>query len=357
MNIDGSHNGEEAAFAASSFRSTAKPLLTESSLNIALIARHSFGDLLLALPLINMLKAYYENSNINLIVDHRIRSIVDYIPNIDCFFVLPKAHNVYLSYLMSINGLRSLNTNFAIAAKAGSGNQNGIVSFLTRAPARLAYVDRRRRGWADSLLSIPVDIDRNIIGAIHYSSAVAGLVFPYYLTQQCLPEEFWPRLKRDTLNSSREGIEGFAVMVVLGDDSDPRKPSDSFLAQYINELSSVIDLTAFISFLPGQEGRAQQLQSKIEVISNLAITPTIPDLLSFINVMDLVVGGDGGTIHMAAALDRPILSAMSAETYTQWRPLARAGSVFTFDKFFTEISIALFVEASLGLLKVGKSLR
>jgi ADP-heptose:LPS heptosyltransferase len=108
------------------------------SLKIAIIARHSFGDLLLTFPLINMLRNYYPMCRIVLISDYRIGSIGPYVPNIDEFFILPISFNKYFSYLKSIRYLRSLKIDIAIAAKAGCGNQNGVVTFLTGAPVRIA---------------------------------------------------------------------------------------------------------------------------------------------------------------------------------------------------------------------------
>jgi heptosyltransferase III len=72
---------------------------------------------------------------------------------------------------------------------------------------------------------------------------------------------------------------------------------------------------------PGDDAKALQLQALIQGIPHTAYpTPSLPDLIAALSLTDLVICADGGAMHCAAGVGKPIVALFGSSPVRLWHP-------------------------------------
>jgi ADP-heptose:LPS heptosyltransferase len=89
-------------------------------------------------------------------------------------------------------------------------------------------------------------------------------------------------------------------------------------------LSERWNLPSVIVAGPGQEKLARQVASAARVDTAVLTGVSLKELMALLRMSRVFVGNDSGPMHIAAALDRPIVAVWGSSDSTVWHPWTQA---------------------------------
>ena len=280
----------------------------------AIFVRNSYGDLLMTAPLIKYIKTLNNKNKITLFVDNKNFQLVRFMEGIENFFIIPSKGNKYLLFIYYGLKYRKNNYDVSIAAKTGIGSSNGFFPFFLGAKKRIAYVSKNKK-WTDKLVNYPVIYSEDIYDNQHYALSVLHLLENRL---KSVPKKLYPSLNIKLKSSNIKP----KLLVSVSNNRASSLLDINKIALIINRLSVEFDLEIYISALENDKDLAIKLQSLIFQKSQINITPLLEEFILFIKEMDLCFFGDGGSMHIAAALGISQVVLFGETSEITWSPLS-----------------------------------
>jgi ADP-heptose:LPS heptosyltransferase len=296
----------------------------KSHKSFAIFVRSSYGDLLMIDPLIKFIKRSNPENKITLFVDDKNSQLVDFMEHIDAFHSIPSKGNKYIYFIT--NGLKYRKNKYdvSIAAKTGTGSANGFFPFILGAKERISYVSNPKK-WTDWLINSPIPYNEKIYHKQHYALGVLNLL---EMSFKQVPRYLYPKLN---FNHSTTKAKNINLLVSVSNNRQSCLLNINSLADIINSLGDEIQFKTYISAIKNDFDIAKKLQNKINKSSSIKITPLLKDFIKLIDSMDICFLGEGGGMHMAAALGIPQVVLFGNTSPTTWSPLSSYASIL-FDK-------------------------
>ena len=286
----------------------------------AIFVRSSYGDLLMTDPLIKYIKRLNTNNKITLFVEDNNFQLVEFMENIDSFYKIPSKGNKYLFFIFYGLKYRKNKYDVSIAAKTGVGSENGFFQYMLGAKKQISYVSKNKT-WTDKLINCPITYSEEIFHNQHYALSVLQLLDSKI---NDIPESLYPKLKVKTNLKNNLKLK---LLISVSNNRDSCLLSNTTIASIVNELSTEFKFDVYISALKSDHDIAVNLKTKINQHSIIYQTPLLKDYLKLINSMDICFLGEGGSMHMAAALGISQVVLFSDTSTTTWAPLSNAATV------------------------------
>lgn len=280
----------------------------------AIFVRNSYGDLLMTDPLIKYIKQLNHENEITLFVDDKNFQLVEFMENINSYYIIPSKGNKYLLFIYFGLKYRKNKYDISIAAKTGVGSSNGFFQFFLGAKHRISYVLVNRR-WTDRLLNCPVEYSEDLYENQHYALSVLQLLDNKILT---IPKTLHPKL--NTESNSGVMIRP-QLLISVSNNRSKSLLSNSKIASIINKLGIYFDFDIYISCLDSDIDRAIILQSKITQKSIVKSSSTLEKFISLLKEIDICFLGDGGSMHIAAALGIHQVVLFGETSEITWAPI------------------------------------
>ena len=290
------------------------------SKSYAIFVRSSYGDLLMADPLIKYIKSLHKDNQISLFVEEKNAQLVEFMEYIDNFFIIPSKGNKYIYFIYYGLKYRKNKYDISIAAKTGVGSANGFFQFFLGAKKRISYV-LRNKSWTDKLVNFPVEYCESIYEKQHYSLSVLQLLNKEFKE---IPESFYPKL---CLKVKKQDNKYKKLLISVSNNRETCLLNNESIASIVNDLSKEFDLSIYVSAIQSDYHLAVDLQSMINCHSKIYITPLLKDYLYLLKSVDLCFFGEGGSMHMAAALEIPQVVLFGETSITTWSPLSKFAAV------------------------------
>jgi ADP-heptose:LPS heptosyltransferase len=295
---------------------------------VALLRRGRLGDLLCAMPLLAAIKERAPGSHVTVVGDRMQQQLVPYLPQIDAFISLGEGERNYLRALQ--HGWRHRGQfDLAISAKTSPKSWNNLFMAVLNAPYRLGFSGGKAfERW----LTHPMAWTPFYAHNHHQALKSLHLIDP---TLQAVPSHLQPRLDltpdRATWSTwlSQQITFGSGPLLTLSVTNN--RPT-SFLGvdKSIRLLNSWYQHHPFrvaIAAMPSDLPVAQRIAAHLAMPARVVETSALAATLYLVEASDLVVVGDGGVSHMAAALDRPQLCLFGETSPIEWAPLSEKATV------------------------------
>ncbi len=297
-----------------------------------IIRRDNIGDLVCTTPLISALRRQYPQAHIAALVNSYNRQVLDGHPDLNAVYAYAKAKHrapgqslaaVYWNKLSLMLKLRAERFDYALLASpdpgasalrlarwiapahiAGYAEPTGLVDLaLPRGAAEATHeveqvfalgqlfgiegapgktsvgVDAAARARASAALGAR-DARRKLI-AIHISARKAS--------------QRWPALRYAELTQALRNEADFLLLWSPGAEDHPQHPGDNAKARSIVDAAGKLPLTAY----PTQQ---------------------LGDLTAALSLADTLICSDGGAMHIAAALGKPVLCFFGDSDAARWHP-------------------------------------
>ncbi len=302
------------------------------ALKILLIRRDNIGDLVCTTPLISALRLRHPRAHIAALVNTYNRQVLEGHPDLDAVYAYAKAKHrlpgeglaaVYWDRFALMLKLRAQRFDYALLASPHSG---AAALRLARwiAPAHIA-------GYAEPTGRVDLALPRDATAAMHEVEDVFRLAQLFGIDgapgKLSLGVDMDAQARvRAALGARGAGRKLIALHV------SARKPSQRWPAARFVELMQALGREADFLLLwspgasdhpqhPGDDAKAAAIESAAGKLSLKAYpTQELRDVTAALSLADYVICSDGGAMHIAAALGKPVLCFFGDSDAARWHP-------------------------------------
>jgi ADP-heptose:LPS heptosyltransferase len=309
----------------------------EGTPRFLVIRRDNIGDLVCTTPLIAALRERYPEGHIAALVNTYNRAVLAGNPDVDAVYAYEKGKHrgagrsilaVYADRLRMVLALRREKFDYAILATPGFAAHALRLATLAGARHVLGYVEP---GKAHPRLDMTLPYDRS--AERHEVEQVFTLLEALGIRGSPPATRVFPDPgERRDLEKSLPSIGQDAPIV--GVHISARRIRQQWPAANFAALIRAIASRHAVRFLllwspgeadnpmhPGDDDKAREI---VKICGNIALlacpTKTLSRLIAALSLCDCVVCPDGGAMHLAAALAKPILCLFGDSPPERWRP-------------------------------------
>ena len=302
---------------------------------ILLIRRDNIGDLICTTPAIRALREEFPKIKLSVLVNSYNAGVLENNPDIDEIYVYEKAKHiegknrfaVWLKNLKLLLQIRRERYDVAIGCGYRYSPRLARYTFLTGANNRIGYV----KSGANSIsYNIPMNEPRE---PIHEVVATFKLLEPLGITGEppCLvlmPSAQERGKAVQYLKSQGLTHDNIVAVHISSRKENNRWPAEGFI-ELGNELIEKYNVIPLILWAPGSsknpkhpgdDEKALEIAKGMVLVQVLYKTTKLKELIAAISLCKLVVCCDGGAMHIAAALGKPILTIWGSTDKRRWLP-------------------------------------
>jgi ADP-heptose:LPS heptosyltransferase len=310
---------------------------SEACPRILVIRRDNIGDLVCTTPLIFALRERFPRAHIAALVNTYNEPVLSGNPAVDAVYAYEKGKHrgekrsivsVYADRLKLIIRLRRERFDYAVVATPGFEPRSLRLARLIGARHVLGYTEP---GKVHPRLDIALTYDRS--ANRHQVEDVFGLLRALGVDGTPPPARvFWDAEERRAVECALGGLDGDGP--VIGVHVSARRSRQQWPAESFAALIRAIAARHEVRFLllwspgeadnpkhPGDDGKARAI---VGLCKGLPLLPwpteELPRLIAALSLCDFVVCADGGAMHLAAGLGKPILCFFGDSNPAQWRP-------------------------------------
>lgn len=302
------------------------------NINIAVIRRNGYGDLISVIPVINYLKSIYKNCNMYVFVSERNKDLAPYLLPNDNIVVI-KNGNKYFQTIKVALKYRSVGFDIAVAPSTKYIKLNDI--FLKVLNAKKSF----SRGKDNALAETD----------IHVSLANLKLIDPKIDKIACT---WFPHIDKSLIPLFNVDLPKKRILVSVSNNRKSCQLELATTANILNKLYKKYNFSVMISCLESERDKAVKLIKSLDMVAKEYVTVTLGEFLGLISESDIVFSGEGGFCHLASCFDTKIIALFGHSNVNgcinvkRWGVLSKE-AICLYDKFdvnnieTTQISSAL----------------
>ena len=292
--------------------------MTERSESFLLVRLGSLGDVIHAIPAVAALRAKYPRARIDWLVDPRYTSVLQLVEGLNAAIPIdPRGSAGRL--LRTIGQLRRARYDAAVdlqgllksAVLARSAGAHRVIGFprahLREPMARVWYTETPDPGRD------PHVIRKNLMLIRALGVEDLQIAFPLKM----------PRTVTGDMAASGFGSSGYAVINPGAAWPNKRWPPQRFGALAV-QIRERIGVRSLVLWGPGEEDIASLVVGASRGAAELAPQTTIVDVFAITRRAKLMVSGDTGPLHIAAAVGTPVVALFGPTFAERNGPWARA---------------------------------
>ena len=277
-------------------------------MNILIIRRDNIGDLLCTTPLLRGLKDQLKVSRLDVVTNSYVAPVLKGSHLIDSLYIYHKLKHGHISFL------NAAFERFCLIFNLRKYHYDYILAFDHRALNLTRYLRKTKvltpiQDWADQ-----TEVERawELGQRIGLKGVPGPLALPLY--------------------SSSSGIKNTQI---LGIHISARRVRQQYpITQWIKLIRALHNLDTKLTFHifwspgdskslmhPGDDDKVAILKEELKDLPvNFMPTPTLESLIESIQTCGSMIMADGGAMHIAAALNRPIVALFGDSNPKRWRP-------------------------------------
>lgn len=311
-----------------------------NSPSFLIIRRDNIGDLVCTTPLIHALRQHFPKSTLCALVNSYTAPVLANNPDIDTVFAYTKAKHrppgtsivkTYWDRLRLFAQLRSMRFDYALLAAPGFQPRLLRLARFAGAQQVIGFIESD----TPSTIHIDICVPYGPVCPPHEVEDVFRLLEPLGIAgppppAQVLPQEHEVARAKEALHR----IIALQPILLIGMHISARKPSQRWPADRFAALVRALHEQHQAHFLlfwspgeagnplhPGDDAKAHEIIAATSGIP-LAAYPTqeLEQLIAGLSLCDMVICSDGGAMHLAAGLGKPILCFFGKSSTARWHP-------------------------------------
>jgi len=304
-----------------------KPLERSRVRRVLLIRLRSIGDTVLMTPCLSTLKAWSPDLKISVVSEPLAAPLLEDHPFVDELIVTQPTVMSRTSLTAKLRSGR-----FDVAFNMHGGPTAAILARLSGARRSVGY-----RGLPLSwLLSDRAPSPDAILGRLRIHSVEQQLALLSWAGVELAAShaelsltvasdaEARVRERLEALGGLSRNVSGAFASIVPGAACQSKTWRAEGFAAVADHLSERWNLPSVIVAGPGQEKLAREVASAARVDTAVLTGVSLKELVAVLRMSLVFVGNDSGPMHIAAALDRPIVAVWGSSDATVWHPWTKA---------------------------------
>ena len=296
--------------------------------NILIVRTDRIGDVILTTPAIAALRQAYPNARLTIMVTPATREIVEDNPHLDEVIVYDQkgAHKGVRGFFKFINYLRQ--QKFDLAIVYHTKKRFNLICFLAGIPNRVGFKNNK----FGFLLTHPIKDTRplgdkheyeyclEVLKYLGVDAQVRDLFFPLHQDSEFWAEDF---LRQNDLRA-RDSQKLIAVHP--GASCISKRWLPERFAELIDKLFWHYDAKIILVGGPETISISESIKLKLKnPVLDVTGQTTVSQLASLLKRCHLLISNDSGPVHVAAAVNTPVISIFGRNqaglSPTRWRPL------------------------------------
>ena len=295
---------------------------------ILVVAPSWVGDCMLMQPMLARLKQRFPASKIDVLAPPWTEKLLRQIPEIDDVIINPFPHgalNLAARYRL---GKQLRARQFDAAYVLPNSFKSALVPFFANIPLRVGFVGEMRFGLLNDArkldkIKLPLMVER----FVHLANPREDAQTPDFIQPQLFVSD---NQRQQTLAkfslTQNQPIAVFCPGAEYG-------PAKRWPVAYYAELAQQLATQGYAIWLIGSP-KDQAVGEEIAALSqgpcqNLCGVTDLSDAIALLSCADLVVSNDSGLMHIAAALDRPLLAIFGSSSPQFTPPLSAQAQVLS----------------------------
>jgi ADP-heptose:LPS heptosyltransferase len=296
---------------------------------LLLIRRDNIGDLVLTTPLLAALRAAWPGTFIAVLANAYNAPVLDGNPDVDAVYAYGKAKHGHAPRLLAwwrqwrlFRALRRERFDLVIHANPVPHARNGRLALTLDAPWRLGVREEQDESGAFNLALTPAQVQGR-----HHAERVLSLLAPLGLPSAPHPARVFPQaaLRPPALRAPPPGR-------LLGLHLSSRKPCNRWPLHHWRELIPALAARGWRCALfwspgaaddprhPGDDALARSLAGEFGSVLLPAPTARLEELIAGLDAVEALLCCDGGALHLAAALGKPLVALFGCTDAREWGP-------------------------------------
>jgi len=314
-------------------------MISRDAPSFLVIRRDNIGDLVCTTPVFHALRERFPHSRICALVNSYNRPVLENNPDIDAIFSYTKAKHraqgerflaVYWNRIRTILALRAMHFDYAILAASGYERRSLLLARLIHPAHIVGFVPPGETSDRHIDLAVPHSQPRPLHETQDVFQVLSALGIggdPGALRVH--PDPIAQASARAILRKE----EGFGELLI-GVHISARKPSQQWPADrfidLIRELRRRHNARVALFWSPGSQsnplhpGDDEKAEQIMEGVGDTGATrfptETLAELIAGLSLCDLLICSDGGAMHIAAGLGKPIVCLFGKSSLTHWHP-------------------------------------
>lgn len=313
--------------------------MSDEAPRILLIRRDNIGDLVCTTPLFAALRAHFPCAYLCTLVTRYNRAVLDHHPAIDRVYAYTKNKHLdpdesslanYWARLRLMLALRRERFDFCVLAAPG---------YQARALALARWIGARHvLGFVEEGKRHAATIDRPVRWRFDATQTetedVWGLVRAFGIDGEPGPLKVVPNATEVARLASKVAALRTNSRSVIGIHLSARKPSQRWSADRFVELMRTLHAVHDCAFMllwapggaddprhPGDDDKARTVCAAAASLPLLLMpTAELAELISAISLCDEIICADGGAMHLAAGIGKPVVCLFGKSNAVRWRP-------------------------------------
>jgi lipopolysaccharide heptosyltransferase I len=295
---------------------------------ILLIKPSALGDVVHALPVLNLLKRRWPDAQVSWLVSSAFAGLLEGHPELH--EVIRFDRHRFASAWWNPAALLELirfgrdlrRRHFDLVIDLQGLFRSGFTTRIVRAPLRVGFANAREMAWLFYTHRVPVDspdqhaLDRYLLVAEALGCGREPVEFKFALDDR----------DRHAVRQLTGGADRYVVLIPGTNWPTKRWPVEHF-ASLLEPLRDRFDLQTVVAGSRSETDLASQIPGAI----NLAGKTNLRQLVALLESAALVIANDSGPMHIAAALDRPLVTMFGPTNPVRTGPWNRDESVVRVD--------------------------
>lgn len=274
-------------------------------MRILIIKPSSLGDVIHALPFLKAIKDSFHDSVIDWVISRNLKGLLDGNPLINEIITIDKdSWKDIRSLKKTSRELLNLRDNlkrrhYDMVIDLQGLLRSGVISLFASSPVRIGFDDAREGSKylynkTVSVSGVSHAVDKNLEVARAIGAEINAIEFPLYIDKRA----------KEKVNGITDGIKGYIIIFPSARWQTKRWPVENF-AELISE-------TPIPCIIAGSKSDIS-IAKKISELSlkrplNLCGKTDLKELVALISDAKMVISGDTGPMHIAVALNVPVIA-------------------------------------------------
>ena len=298
---------------------------------ILVVAPSWIGDAMLAQPMLVRLKQLHPDAQIDLLAPPWTAPLLGQMPEVHAVIANPFPHgalNLFARYLLG-RQLRSERYDQAIVLP--NSFKSALIPFFAGIPQRTGFVGEMRYGLLNDARKLNKAILPLMVERFAQLAEAPGNAIQRPVPQPKL--QVTAEQQRNTLN--KLGLTLTAKPIAVFCPGAEYGPAKRWPVAYFAQLAQQIHAPGSSVWLIGS-AKDKEVGDKIVALGNgdcqnLCGATDLADAMVLLSCADVVVSNDSGLMHLAAALDRPMLALYGSSSPEFTPPLSSQSQVLKLD--------------------------
>ncbi len=292
---------------------------------ILLIRRNGIGDMICALPLIRNIRAAYPKAQLDILASEKNACVLDHLNLVNHIFLYHRGEGIFRNHYFNLHRIlkpiHQENYDLVIAIKGGFSSLLAVISYATKIPWRFGYVPSHGHPLDfcfNIKIELPNEREHQVESCLRFLEPLGIPKTSCDLSLKLLPTH--EQYADEILQQTNLQTQKFVLFNVSTERYESRWTSPSII-ETAQQLEHVFKLPMLLCGLPCDHQFLRQTQNQSSGSIRAAIEPpTIHHFAALVERSRFLMCGDGGPMHVAAAVKIPVFVLFSATDPQIWRP-------------------------------------